>query len=163
MFDRGRAAYQIRPLPYQKNQCRAQPVRHQRHRWLGDGAALSLTLATGTAGQPGYVVAPVQLPQGATITSLSITAFDNDGTSEAPQAVLAATSAIGAGNVVNVLYLEQVVLAAESSDWQTITKASSHVVRNDLYVYNLRVRLAQNAFNTRLCCVRIGYTVSQPD
>jgi len=36
-------------------------------------------------------------------------------------------------------------------------------VRNDLYLYNLRVRLNQNNIGTLFLSARIGYTVAQPD
>ncbi|MBG8551908.1 hypothetical protein [Hymenobacter guriensis] len=127
------------------------------------GSPLMLNLLSGTAGQPGYVVAPVHLPQGATITSLALTALDNDGTSVAPQALLAAASNSTTSSSLFVSYTTQVALTTESSIWQTVTQPTSHVVRNDLYAYNLRVRLAQNSGATLVFCVRIGYTVAQPD
>ncbi|MCR5886639.1 hypothetical protein LRS06_02380 [Hymenobacter sp. J193] len=122
-----------------------------------------LNLPNGTVGQPGYVVAPVQLPQGATITSLTLIAFDNDGTSVVPQALLGAIMPASSSTTINVAYVGQVALTTENGDWQTVTQPTSHVVRNDLYTYNLRVRLAQNSSGSLLFSVRIGYTVAQPD
>ncbi|GAB3839367.1 hypothetical protein [Hymenobacter jeollabukensis] len=127
------------------------------------GAALYTHLEGGTAGQPGYLLAPVSLPQGATITSLSLIAYDNDGTSVAPQALLTAHEQLS-GTSINVVYAQQVVLNAEGNGWQTATQnIVAHSVRNDLYQYNMRVRLSQNSGSTLLIAVRIGYTVAQPD
>lgn len=128
------------------------------------GSPLMINVIGGTSGQPAYLVAPVQLPQGATITSISITALDNDGVNVPPQALLTAIYPIANSNsTIGVVYADQAVLTAESPDWQTITTTTNHVVRNDLYLYNLRIRINQNNAGTLFLGARIGYTVAQPD
>ncbi|MBO2008821.1 hypothetical protein [Hymenobacter negativus] len=128
------------------------------------GSPLMINILGGTSGQPAYLVAPVQLPQGAVITSISITAIDNDGVNIAPQALLTAIYPVDNSNsTIGVVYADQAVLTTEDPDWQTITKVTSHTVRNDLYLYNLRIRLNQNNAGTLFLGARIGYTVAQPD
>jgi hypothetical protein len=144
----------------------ASPTEYESNITIGSatGSALMINLNGGTAGQPGYVIAPVQLPQGALITSLTLIAYDNDGTSVVPQALLSATEPILTSSSIGVVYTAQVVLPAEQPTWQTVTQSiNPHTVRNDLYQYNLRIRLGQSSGGTLFLGARIGYTVAQPD
>jgi len=126
------------------------------------GAPLYLSLVGGTAGQPGYLVAPVQLPQGAVITRLELSAIDNDGTSVIPQALLTAT-APGTSGFVNTGLAASVALTTESLEFQTVAGPAAHTVDNTTLQYQLRVRLNQNSTGTVLFGVRITYTVAEPE
>jgi hypothetical protein len=125
------------------------------------GTPFDTSLLHGTAGQPGYLVAPVNLPQGAVITSLQFTAVDRDGTSVSPQVLLTATAPT-TGGLTTVLLISK-ELTTESPDWQTASVPVNHAVNNDSYQYQLRVRLNQDSLLTSLLNVRIAYTVSQAD
>jgi hypothetical protein len=124
------------------------------------GAPLYLSLVGGTAGQPGYLVAPVQLPQGAVITGLELVAIDNDGTSVSPQVLLTAT-APGTTGFVNTALAASVALATESVEFQTVAGPAAHTVDNTTFQYQLRVRLNQNSTGTVLFGVHITYTVAE--
>ncbi len=119
-------------------------------------------LVNGSAGQYGYVSAPVSLPQGATITGFTIIAQDNDGVSLNPRATLSALAPIaGSPNLAQGL-AATVSLAAKSQNLQTLTIPVNHIVQNDVYAYKVTVRLNQNSNKTTLFAVRITYTVTQP-
>ncbi len=129
----------------------------------GGNVTAYMQLIGGTAGQAGFVSAPVNLPQGAVITNLEFTAQDNDGSSVIPQVSLAGLSPISGSISLGVPLLVAVALTAESPNWQTVSVALNHTVRNDLNVYKVTVKLNQNNVNSRLHGVRITYTVSSPD
>jgi hypothetical protein len=137
------------------------PAYHPDYTWLGGGApivASFVSLTGGTAGQPGSLVAPVNLPQGAILTGLELSAVDQDNTPVAPSATLWALNNQAA---LQLAILTQ--LTAESANPQTVSQAFTHTVLNDTNAYSLTVQLNQNSPDTRLVCVRIAYTVQQPD
>ena len=123
---------------------------------------ISRYLTGGTAGQPGYLVAPVNLPQGAILTNLQFTATDSDGTAVSPQVQLTATQP-RTGGTVTLFPIGTGVLTVENGEWQTVSVPVSHLVANDSYQYQLRVRLNQNSSGTQLFGVRITYTVAAAD
>lgn len=122
-----------------------------------------LWLTRGTAGLPGFVTAPVYLPQGATLTSLELTAIDNDGTLIAPLVNLSGMRNQPSGTLVLVNLNVNAALTTESPNWQTVSAPLNHIVQNNMYTYKLAVRLNQNSSGTKLFGVRIAYTVERPD
>lgn len=121
----------------------------------------NLHLTGGVAGQPGYVMAPVYLPEGVTITNLELIAWDYDGTSVTPQVSISnVTPNIGA-NTLNSSLAVKVALNSESTNFQTVTTSLNHVVTNT-YSYKVIVRLNQNSSATNLGLVRITYTEANP-
>ena len=126
------------------------------------GTPYDTYLVGGTAGQPGYLVAPVNLPQGAVITGMQLTAIDSDGTSVSPQVLLTATAPTTANNLF-VVVNTSTGLTTESTAWQTSSTTVSHTVANESYQYQLRVRLNQNSSATSLLNVRLTYTVTDAE
>ncbi|KAA9332381.1 hypothetical protein F0P96_12980 [Hymenobacter busanensis] len=129
---------------------------------VSSGSPLASWLRNGTNGQPGYVTAPLQLPQGAVVTGLELIARDVDGTSVSPQVQLTAIER-GGGTGVGTPYSAAAALTSESNDWQSATAVLNHTVRNDLYFYHVRVRLNQGGAGTYFLGVRVTYTVTQPE
>ncbi len=119
-------------------------------------------LTGGLAGLPGYLTAPVYLPQGANITGVELTALDNDGSPISPLVSLSATGP-STGAFVAVPLIVNAALTTESASWQIKSSPVNHIVQNDLYNYKLTVRLNQNSLGTLLLGVRIIYTVAKPD
>jgi hypothetical protein len=120
----------------------------------------ALWLTGGTGGQVGFISAPVSLPHGAIITAIEITGVNNDGTNINPQATLSAIS-IGT-NSYTVPYMATVTITAESSNFQTVSTSTSHVVNNQSLIYKVVVGLNQNSGSTNFSSVRITYTMTGP-
>jgi hypothetical protein len=127
------------------------------------GTPYDTYLVGGTAGQPGYLVAPVNLPQGAVITGMQLTAIDSDGTSVSPEVLLTATAPTTTANNLFVVMNTSTGLTTESTAWQISSTPVSHTVANETYQYQLRVRLNQNSSATSLLNVRLTYTVTDAE
>ena len=126
-----------------------------------DVATFDLTLTGGTAGQAGYVSAPLFLPTGATITNVELIARDNDGTSVSPYITVSnAKPNVGTGIGALSFYIGT-GLTVESANFQSASVASTHTIHPD-YSYKVIVRLNQNSLNTVLGMVIITYTVANP-
>lgn len=123
----------------------------------------ALWLEGGTAGQEGFVSAPVNLPQGAVITGLQIIGINNDGTSINTQASLSNIIVTIGSTAYSPSILANATLTTETGGFQTASASLSHTVRNDLYSYKVTVRLNQNNGQTNLSSVRITYTVTTPE
>lgn len=130
----------------------------------GGNATVAGWLTSGTSGQPGYVSAPVNLPDGAIITGLSLTAFDNDNSGINPQVTLAETNAIpNATTSVGLSQIHHADITTNSPNWQTVSVPINFAVHNDMHIYKVIVRLNQNSSGTVLFNVRLTYTVAQPE
>ena len=107
----------------------------------------------------GYVVAPINLPDGATITDVRMNGYDGDAsnnlTLELQKRLLTAYSVTTLATAAT----------SGSSGTQQISASASEVVDNSTYAYRVYVKFdAQNAgTDLRVYTVRITYTVSHTD
>lgn len=108
----------------------------------------------------GYAVAPVNLPDGATITNLWAAIYDNTNTN--PVRVRLNYYSL---STYNSSYLAQVESDAATSVAlvQTLNSNLTHVVDNANYAYYLEFTGLQNSDLTRLYGVKITYTVTEAD
>jgi len=117
----------------------------------------------GAAGQKGYISAPVNLPNGATITSITLVGFKNTKSESYIQADL-----IGLGQKIisESAFNVTARLELKAKDFPKNIEVSvpvNHVVRNDQIAYQLITHMSHHSSELMLLSVRITYTVSQAD
>jgi hypothetical protein len=124
-------------------------------------------LATGSAVSVGYLEAPVQLPDGAIVTSVTFYVVDNDGTYNLQPGQLWRTDASTATSYGNTTQMANVPIPASSNSTLiqacTTSSITVPVIDNQNYSYYLRWGTQQANSNMRLIRVLITYTVTKAD
>lgn len=114
-----------------------------------------------------YLVSPVNLPQGATVTSVAFYVVDNDGTYNLQAGQLWRNDASTSSSYGNSTNMATTPLPASTNSTliQTTTTATitSPVIDNQNYTYWLRWGTQQANSNLRLVKVLITYTVTKAD
>jgi hypothetical protein len=114
-----------------------------------------------------YFVAPVHLPDGATVTSVTYYVVDNDGTYNLQNGQLYRNDGSTSTSYGNQITMATIPTPAStnSSLIQTSTTSTitTPVIDNQNYMYWLRWGTQQNDPNLRLCKVVISYTVTKVD
>jgi len=122
-------------------------------------------LATGTATVVGYMDAPVNLPDGATVLSVTFFVVDNDGTYNLQPGQLWRNDASTATSYGNVVQMANVPIPGNSNSTlvqSTTTNAITNpVIDNQNYMYYLRWGTQQANANMRIVKVLITYTVTK--
>jgi hypothetical protein len=127
----------------------------------------NIYLATGTATAVGYLVSPVHLPDGATVTSVTVYQVDNDGTYNLQPAQLWRNDASISSSYGNSVQMANIPLPASTNSTlvqvSTTNTITSPVIDNQNYFYYLRWGTQQSNANMRLLKVLITYTVTKVD
>ncbi len=123
-----------------------------------------------TGGNPvtvAYLNAPVNLPQGATVTSVVFYVVDNDGTYNLQAGQLFRNDASTSTSYGNIVTMASTPLPASTNSTliqaTTTNTISSPVIDNQNYTYYLRWGTQQANANMRLVKVLITYTVTKAD
>jgi hypothetical protein len=103
------------------------------------------------------MVAPVNLPDGATITGLSVYVFDNDTTYDV-SASLYQTNATS-----TVLNVGTTNSSSGAPGYVTLTATANSVVDNSHYSYYIRFVTVENNTALRIHGAKVTYTVSKAD
>ena len=121
----------------------------------------------GSAVTVAYLVAPVNLPSGATVTSLIFYVVDNDGTYNLQAGQLWRNDASMSTSYGNTTSMASTPLPASTNSTliqaTTTSTISSPVIDNQNYTYWLRWGTQQANANLRLVKVLITYTVTKAD
>ncbi len=122
-----------------------------------------VSLAGGTAGQPGYLSAPLYLPQSAIITGMTLIGMDSDGTGIKTAVTLSAIipeigGVYSRGGSVAKVELSEI----GKPTFQSVTATLHHTMQQDV-IYGLTATLNQNSPLTSITSVIISYLVTQPD
>jgi hypothetical protein len=124
-------------------------------------------LGTGTATTVGYLDAPVHLPDGATVTSVTFSVVDNDGTYNLQPGQLWRVDGSTSTSYGNSVQMATIPTPASTNSTlvQTCTTSTitSPVIDNQNYSYYLRWGTQQANANMRLVKVYITYTVTKAD
>ncbi|RTQ50886.1 hypothetical protein EJV47_09740 [Hymenobacter gummosus] len=116
-----------------------------------------------TGSGSGRLLAPVQLPQGATITGLLLRGFDNDGTSATVQArVVGITSQTGGTSYPAAGGSPFAAFSADVYAFQEASQTFSVPVDNTQYGYFVEVLLPRHPLAS-VVNVRLTYTVTQAE
>lgn len=123
--------------------------------------------ATGNANTVGFFDAPVNLPDGATVTSVAFYVVDNDGTFNLQPGQLWRNDASTSSSFGNSTTMATTPTPASSNSTlvQIVSTStiSSPVINNQVYSYYLRWGTQQSNSNMRLLKVLITYTVTKVD
>ena len=121
----------------------------------------------GSAATVAYFVAPVNLPDGATLTAVTFYQVDNDATYNPQTGTLWRNDASTSTSYGNALTMATVPLPASSNSTLVQTSTTSTitnpVIDNQNYTYWLRWGTQQANSNLRLVKVLITYTVTKAD
>jgi hypothetical protein len=124
-------------------------------------------LATGSAVTVGYLQAPVHLPDGATVTAVTYSVVDNDGTYNLQPGQLWRVDGSTSTSYGNSTLMATIPVPASSNSTlvQTCTTSSisSALIDNQTYAYYLRWGTQQANSNLRLVKAMITYTVTKTD
>lgn len=124
-------------------------------------------IATGTAVTVGYLDAPVNLPDGATVTSVAFSVVDNDGIYNLQAGQLWRNDGSASTSYGNAVLMANTPTPASTNSTliqicstSTITYST---IDNQNYTYYLRWGTQQANANMRLIKVQIAYTVTKAD
>ncbi|HEU4717297.1 MAG TPA: hypothetical protein VFU15_05675, partial [Bacteroidia bacterium] len=124
-------------------------------------------LGSGTSTAVGYMDAPVHLPDGATVTSVTFYVVDNDGTYNLQPGQLWRNDGSTSTSYGNIVQMANVPAPASSNSTlvqtSTTSAITSPVIDNQNYTYYLRWGTQQNNANMRIVKVLITYTVTKAD
>jgi len=127
----------------------------------------NIYLGSGSAVSVGYLDAPVSLPDGAIVTSVTFSVVDNDGTYNTQPGQLWRNDASISTSYGNTVLMASTPLPASTNSTlvQTCTTSSisNPVIDNQNYTYFLRWGTQQANTNLRLVKVLISYTVTKAD
>lgn len=127
----------------------------------------NIYLATGSAVTVGYLDAPVNLPDGSTVTSVTYSVVDNDGTYNLQTGQLWRVDGSTSTSYGNSSVMATIPVPASSNSTlvQTCTTSSisNATIDNQNYAYWLRWGTQQANSNMRLVKVVIAYTVTKAD
>jgi hypothetical protein len=129
-------------------------------------SAGSVYAAGGNPATVAYFVAPVNLPDGATVTSVSFYVFDNDATYNLQTGQLWRNDASTFTAFGNAQMMASVNPPAGNSSNIQLTSSSSistAVIDNQNYAYYLRWGTQQSNSNMRIVKAVISYTVTKAD
>jgi len=131
---------------------------------------VAVYLAGGSPGTPGYIVAPVSLPESCRITSLTLVGLNRHGANVNTSVTLSAVKTrdpqfpVKNENLHTIALQAQATLPNTNDDSHVISTISlDHIVRNEENMYQLTAALSQNTLSTQVAFVKITYTVGQPD
>ncbi len=120
--------------------------------------------------RPGYLAAPITLPQSATITGITLIGFagDNDYVLAAydTSVMLSAISpSIGKGGFDLNFEVKATIPREHEYEYplRSVTTPANHVVRNDLYLYQLTASMNPVDIGARIVSVKISYTITDPE
>ena len=122
----------------------------------GLGTLVYTYIGTGTAGSPGWYAAPINIPDGATITNVTAYVYDNDPTED----INVRVSRMGNSGSGNVGYNVGSTTNA-STAVQPLTGTINVTVDYSTYYYNIYVQATQANSNLRLYNVVLQYTVNE--
>ena len=124
-------------------------------------------IATGLATTVGYMDAPVNLPDGATVTSVTFSVVDNDGTYNLQPGQLWRNDGSTSTSYGNATLMASTPIPASSNSTLVQSCSTSTItgstIDNQNYTYFLRWGAQQTNSNMRLLKVQITYTVTKAD
>ncbi|PCI94372.1 MAG: hypothetical protein COB15_14355 [Flavobacteriales bacterium] len=116
-------------------------------------------IQNGTVGTQGYMYAPVNLPDGATITNVEANIYDTDAPYDATIRLIYFNPSGPSASVVTGGSLT----SSGSSGYQTLTSVALHTVNNSTYAYHIEFLTRQAAGTLGVVNFKITYTVTKAD
>lgn len=112
----------------------------------------------GSGGIPGWAVAPLEVPNGATVIEITYVYYDNDGTNNFNAGVTRYGNLVTSGTS-----LFSFTSAGSSASYQSSTVTGSFAVDYENFAYHLQFQGVRGNTNIRLKNVIVKYVVDQAD